>query len=71
MKWISVLDTLPEYEVDVLVTDGTRRLISNIVSIERTKSQTIINWVEPHIETQTERGFTHWIPLPELPDVIE
>lgn len=58
MKWFSIDDVLPSVEQDVLVWDGFRVYISNILDVDG------VEWDE---SVQILDKVTHWMPLPDVP----
>jgi hypothetical protein len=59
MKWIPVWKDRPEFNVDVLATDGKSRFVAFM-----TDGIDDYNWF---VCRDIVDGITHWTPLPDLP----
>lgn len=71
MEWISVNDRLPDYNTHVLVYepkyDGGE---IRIASLHKNPYDGKIEWLDSNCEYWgIEFNFTHWMPLPQPPDV--
>lgn len=64
MDWISIKDSVPEYEVEVLTTDGT---YCNVAERDRTTKRGEVFLRAGNEDNQDEITVTHWMPLPDLP----
>jgi hypothetical protein len=65
MEWISIKEKIPEIGMSVLVSDGTQICIAFIQSMNKkfTQINTWDHWIHESI--------THWMPLPEPPEIRE
>ena len=63
MKWIEVTDKMPEPRKDVLTIDMRRP--KPYISIEYTDSEG--EWFGDHYGPFSP---THWMPLPEFPELV-
>jgi hypothetical protein len=74
MKWISVDDRMPEDETPVLIVRNGEIRIGEIrwehPSFEDTY-EAFRYWDDPYDDGQSWENFeiTHWMPLPELPEI--
>ena len=66
-KWISVEERLPEYGKYVLVADERNRFIG-LFSLEKTEENYVF-WRGMGSWTMDVIAITHWMPLPEPPEV--
>jgi hypothetical protein len=65
MKWISVEEKLPESNVIVLAYDGDRM---RLIHYSRTKEHGNY-WVDNSLGNPKMTSTTHWLPIPELPEL--
>lgn len=63
VKWISVYDQLPDYNMVVLVTDGEDVGTGYRYAIGETG---FMGWAVPFADIE-EDDISHWMPLPEPP----
>jgi hypothetical protein len=61
MDWISINDSVPEYEVEVLTTDGK---YCNVAERVRTTKRGEVFLRAGMTGDQDEITVTHWMPLP-------
>lgn len=66
-KWISVEERLPEYGKYVLVADERNRFIG-LFSLEKTEENYVF-WRGMRNWTMDVIAITHWMPLPQPPEV--
>ena len=65
MEWISVKDSLPEGDVEVLATNGKYMRVAHMEpSYEEERFWTYYDYMEWH-------SVTHWMPLPSLPIIYD
>jgi len=67
MKWISVKKKLPETYADVLVTDGDRCFIGELISGNGDK---MFRYYVPLVGIYDDYFWeiSHWMELPKVPD---
>lgn len=76
-EWISVKDALPETGVNVLAVKQLKSGQRNIAlaycirEYKRHDPVTGKDTVEPYWVTGGNNNITHWMPLPEMPEVDE
>lgn len=63
-KWIKCSERMPEYFSNVLVTDGEGVEVMRLDCDGYWDS-----WLEPWVVTVAREDVTHWMPLPEPPEV--
>jgi hypothetical protein len=64
-QWISVKDRLPEIEKEILYTDSKyNEIYLGIMSLDDE-----LNPYFTHYDFLEDKGITHWMPLPNLPEM--
>jgi len=71
-EWISVKDSLPEYDVHVLAWDGDDQFVAYRYFIEEGRAKRVVEYFKSVICTccddRYDGDIIHWMPLPENPD---
>lgn len=62
-EWIKCSERMPDYFVDVLITDGEHVELNWWDGVEWDC------WAERNSDMRTYDDVTHWMPLPEPPEV--
>lgn len=63
MEWIDATRELPEYDQEVLYTDGKNIYLGHLE--ENNSLHCLPYWT--HYDYLEDKGITHWMPFPEPP----
>ena len=73
-EWVSVKDRLPDEKQSKIIHDFEYVLCATTFGDVRAyKFGTPIGWKEPHFLNGSglmDEYVTHWMPMPEMPDII-
>lgn len=66
-RWISIVDDMPEENVDVLVTDGADMWVMAYTNRDADDGSYYYMWEDKNGWTSDICDMTHWMALPEPP----
>lgn len=70
-QWVSVEDGLPVYDQKVFVYDGYNKCVFQAALTQAETANDNDYWVEVEEGSIILNTVTHWMPIPELPEVKE